>query len=249
MERLRDKRNAPGSLEAELVEAIKIDMLKSSERRPLALAQQRNVLKAVLDRRRIRNHWAKPLLRPVVVVVGLLLAAGVTVAMVGRGRIARGPRRDFADETPHETISARPIGLRATTGVAEMPPTPPTGSEAAPAPSEKQPEAVPPRSMSKPTPATRIHDPAVVEDPAYVGEALRALRTDHDPGRALRLLAKYLKAYPRGMLSEEALALSIEAAMDLGSPNAATFAQRYLKEHPNGRFRDAADQALGRARR
>ena len=71
------------------------------------------------------------------------------------------------------------------------------------------------------------------------------LRTDHDPARALRLLAKYLKAYPRGMLSEEALALSIEAAMNLGSPNAAVFAERYLKEYPNGRFRDAANQALG----
>ncbi|HZL19302.1 MAG TPA: hypothetical protein VFG23_16325 [Polyangia bacterium] len=248
MERLRDKRNAPGSLEAELVEAIKIDMLKSSQRRPVALAQQRNVLKAVLDRRRVRGHWAKLLLRPVVF-AGLLLAAGVTVAMVGRGRIARGPRRDLADEPPRETMSTRPIGLGATTRFAEIPPNTPTGIEAAAPPSERQPEAMPSRSVFKSAPAARIHDPAVVEDPAYVGEALRVLRTDHDPGHALRLLAKYLKAYPRGMLSEEALALSIEAAMDLGSPNAATFAQRYLKEYPNGRFRDAADQALGRSRR
>jgi hypothetical protein len=79
MERLRDKRNAPGSLEAQLVEAIKIDMRKSAVRRPIALAQQRNVLEAVLDRRRARNHWAKLLLRPLVV-GGFLLAAGATNA-------------------------------------------------------------------------------------------------------------------------------------------------------------------------
>jgi hypothetical protein len=247
MERLRDKRNAPGSLEAELVEAIKLDMRNSAERRTMALAQQRNVLEAVLDRRRTRNHGAK-LLRPVVV-VGLLLGAGVTVAMVGRSRIAQRPRRDFANQPPRETVSPRPIGLGATTGVAEIPPTAPPGIEALAPPSEKQPETTPPRSVAKPASPARTHAPAAVEDPAYVGAALRVLRTDHDPARALRLLAKYLKTYPRGMLSEEALALSIEAAMGLESPSAATFAQRYLKEYPNGRFREAADQALARRRR
>jgi len=247
MERLRDKRNAPGSLEAELVEAIKLDIRNSAERRPMALAQQRNVLEAVLDRRRTRHHWAK-LLRPVVV-VGLLFGAGATVAMVGRSRIAQQPRRELANEPPRETGSPGPIGLGATTGVAEIPPTAPAGIEAATPPSEKQPEAMPPRSVAKPAPTARTHDPAAVEDPAYVGAALRALRTDHDPARALGLLAKYLKTYPRGMLSEEALALSIEAAMDLESPSAATVAQRYLKEYPNGRFREAADQALAKRRR
>ncbi len=245
MERLRDKRNLPGSLEAELVEAIKIDMLRSAERRPVALGQQRNVLEAVLDRRRTHSHWARRLLRPAVV-VGLLLAAGVTVAMVGRSRIAQQSRRDFADERARATFSTKPSGLGATTSVAEMSPATPTGIEAATPPPGKRPEATPIRSGSKQAQTARLHDPAAVEDPAYVGAALRVLRTDHDPARALRLLAKYLKAYPRGMLSEEALALSIEAAMDLGSPNAASFAQRYLKEYPNGRFREAADQALGR---
>jgi hypothetical protein len=247
MERLRDERNAPGSLEAELVEAIRLDLRHSAERRPVALAQQRNVLEAVLDRRRTRNHWAK-LLRPAVV-VGLLLGAGVTVAMVGRSRIAPQPRRDFANEPPREMASARPIGLGATTGVAELPPSAPAGIETAAPPSEEQPEATPPRSVARAAPTARTHSPVAVEDPAYVGAALRVLRTDHDPARALRLLAKYLRTYPRGMLSEEALALSIEAAMDLESPSAATFAQRYLKEYPSGRFREAADQALAKRRR
>jgi HAMP domain-containing protein len=242
MERLRDKRNVPGSLEAELVEAIKIDMLRSAERRPVALGQQRKVLEAVLDRRRTHGHWDQRLLRPVVV-VGLLFAAGVTLAMVGRSRIAQRSRRDFADEMARERFSIKPSGLGATTSVAEMPPATPTGIEAATLPSGKRPEATPTRSASKQAQTARRHEPAV-EDPAYVGAALRVLRTDHDPARALRLLGKYLKAYPRGMLSEEALALSIEAAVDLGSASAKTFAQRYLTKYPNGRFHEAADEAL-----
>jgi hypothetical protein len=235
MERLRDKKNAPGSLEAELVEAIKIDMRKSAERRPVARAQQRIVLKAVLDHRRARDHRAKLLLRPMVV-GGLLLAAGATVAMVGRSRMAPEPRGVLPEATRREPIAARPIG-RATTEQAEV--------EAAPASPPKPSAAPPARSISRPASTARTRVPTAVEDPAYVGGALRVLRTDHDPARALQLLAKYLKTYPRGMLSEEALALSIEAAMDLGSPSAATFAQRYLKEYPNGRFREAALQALG----
>jgi hypothetical protein len=235
MERLRDKKNAPGSLEAELVEAIKIDMRKSAERRPVARAQQRNVLEAVLDHRRARDHWAKLLLRPMIV-GGLLLAAGATVAMVGRSRMAPEPRGVFPQATRPEPIVAKPIG-RATTEQAEV--------EAAPVSPAKPSEAALARSISRPASTARTHVPAAVEDPAYVGGALRVLRTDHDPARALRLLATYLKTYPRGMLSEEALALSIEAAMDLGSPSAATFAQRYMKEYPNGRFREAAIQALG----
>jgi hypothetical protein len=241
MERLRDKRNAPGSLEAELVEAIKIDMRKSSERRPVALAQQRNILEAVLDHRRARNHWAKLILRPMVA-GGLLLAAGATVAMVGRSRMTPESRRVVPNAAQRELIFAKPTDRR-TADRAEAEASAPSGIEAAPR--EEQLDAVPARSISKQVSPARIHEPAVVEDPAYVGGALRVLRTDHNPVRALQLLAKYLKAYPRGMLSEEALALSIEAATDLHSPSATTFAQRYLKEYPNGRFREAAIQAVG----
>jgi hypothetical protein len=209
----------------------------------LALAQQRNVLEAVLDRRRTRNHWAKLLLRPTVV-VGLLLGAGVTVAMVGRARLARHALPDQASRAPRP---AQPIGIRP----ADLAQSAPSGSRSpdidveAEAPPLKRPSTMSVRSTARPAQTARPHDAPAVEDPAYVGEALRVLRTDRDPARALRLLDKYLKAYPQGMLSEEALALSIEAAMDLGSPNAVAFARRYLKEYPNGRFRDAANQALG----
>jgi protein-tyrosine phosphatase len=79
-----------------------------------------------------------------------------------------------------------------------------------------------------------------------VVEAIRALRTDRDPGRAATLLAAYLRTYPHGALSEEALALSIEASAAQHDPRAATFADQYLREYPHGRFRRAAGQALER---
>ena len=76
--------------------------------------------------------------------------------------------------------------------------------------------------------------------------AIQALRQDRDPERAGRLLAAYLRTHPRGALAEEAVALSIEAADARHSPAAATFAERYLKEYPHGRFRSAAERVLAR---
>jgi len=63
---------------------------------------------------------------------------------------------------------------------------------------------------------------------------------------AASLLAACLRTYPDGALSEEALALSIEASADQHDPRAATFAEQYLREYPHGRFRRAAGQALER---
>jgi hypothetical protein len=53
-----------------------------------------------------------------------------------------------------------------------------------------------------------------------------------------------LRTYPHGALSEEAVALSIEAAAASRSPSATTFAAQYLREYPHGRFRRTAEQAV-----
>ncbi len=96
--------------------------------------------------------------------------------------------------------------------------------------------------------APRVHHARVVrsEDPSLVVSAIQALRQDQDPARASRLLAAYLRTYPRGALVEEAIALSFEAADARKSPTAATFAQRYLRDYPQGRFRVAAERLLAR---
>jgi len=80
-----------------------------------------------------------------------------------------------------------------------------------------------------------------------VVQAVEALRNQHDPWRAGKLLADYLASHPRGALVEEALALSIEAAAARhDDPAAASFANRYLKDYPTGRFRRTAETALAR---
>ena len=76
--------------------------------------------------------------------------------------------------------------------------------------------------------------------------AIRALRQDHDAALAAGLLAGYLRVHPSGALSEEALALSIEAATARHSPAAVSLSRRYLTRYPTGRFRAYAEKQLAR---
>jgi hypothetical protein len=92
------------------------------------------------------------------------------------------------------------------------------------------------------TPRTRPRS----EDPSAVVDAVEALRKQHDPDRAAKLLAGYLAAHPKGALAEEALALSIEAATARHDPAAPAFARRYLRDYPTGRFRQTAQAVLER---
>ena len=72
---------------------------------------------------------------------------------------------------------------------------------------------------------------------------MRALRLDHDPVRARGLLANYLERHPNGALAEEALALTIEAAVAHHDGDAAALGARYLRRYPAGPFRALALRA------
>ena len=72
---------------------------------------------------------------------------------------------------------------------------------------------------------------------------MRALRVDHDPVHARGLLARYLERRPNGALAEEALALTIEAAVAHHDGDAAALGARYLRRYPAGPFRALALQA------
>lgn len=86
------------------------------------------------------------------------------------------------------------------------------------------------------------------EDPTQVAQALRALRKDGRPEQAQTLLTRYLSENPDGALAEEALALSIEAALKRNPARATSYARQYLKRFPQGRFRPLAQRALNSSR-
>jgi hypothetical protein len=142
----------------------------------------------------------------------------------------------------------------------ELEPAPAPAGPAEPAPvrAATKPAAAPSRKMLRepepsPAPAPRRearHLPASVrreaEDPRRVMEAMRALRQDKDPARAQVLLAEHQLRHPRSALSEEVLALSIEAAVARKDSAAKEHARRYLAQYPRGRFRELAVRALSR---
>jgi hypothetical protein len=74
-------------------------------------------------------------------------------------------------------------------------------------------------------------------------EAMRALRVERNPERARLLLAKYLDRHPRGALAEEALAMSVEAAVAHHDADAGALATRYLRLYPAGHFLALVRQA------
>lgn len=248
MQRLRDTKPAPGSPEAILVEAIKASVPVEP-----STYQQRRVLERVLDRQRGRHGGAIRFLRPVVVVAVLLVAGVTAAATFGHTWIVQG-LRTLGIAAPVAEVAPAPVlrPRRRATPVAELIPN--DAAELEPAAETPAPAAAT-HAAAKPAARTHALRPEVrttgasgtaelSEDPSLVVDAIRALRTDHDSRRASRLLAAYLRTYPHGALSEEAVALSIEAAAAGKSPSASTFAAQYLREYPHGRFRHAAEQAL-----
>ena len=102
----------------------------------------------------------------------------------------------------------------------------------------------PRRVAPAPVRARRAAPVATTEDTSTIMEAMRALRVERNPARARQLLGRYLEQYPNGALAEEALALSLEAAVARGDGDAAALAARYLKLYPTGPFQALARQTL-----
>jgi hypothetical protein len=95
--------------------------------------------------------------------------------------------------------------------------------------------------------AQRNTDDPNTDDPMRVAQAVRALRKESQPEKARALLKGYLAEHPRGSLAEEALALTIEAALKDAPASAAAHARRYLARYPKGRYQKVARRALSRA--
>jgi hypothetical protein len=120
----------------------------------------------------------------------------------------------------------------------------PPAIEVLPLPTAEPPAERPKRHKAAAIPAA---PPAAAEDEAgSLLAAVQAMRRDHDAALALARLDDYFQHFPNGALEEEALGLGIEAGTTLGDARAARYAGRYLEQHPEGRFRAAAQRALER---
>jgi hypothetical protein len=221
---IHSKRSSAGA-EAELAQLV-----EACEPVVISEARKRRSLSAVYNRNHERRRSARFAMRAAMAAGLLLVAGAATASAFGvHWKMHAAPSAPIA-AAPAPALHHFARALRAEAA-------PP--AELAPPP-EPQPEIAPP--------APPVHRARAVrsEDPSLVVSAIQALRQDRDPERAGHLLAGYLRTYPRGALAEEAVALSIEAADARHSPAAATFAQRYLKEYPHGRFRPAAERVLAR---
>lgn len=112
-----------------------------------------------------------------------------------------------------------------------------------------EPAGAPPTSLQRRSvvrPQRALPPPSVAADESQrVRAAFVLLRRDHNPSAASELLDQYLREHPTGNLTEEALALRIEAAMAAGA-DAERFAHLYLAQFPSGRFRELALRILSR---
>jgi hypothetical protein len=226
VKRLIDEEYAPGSSESLLAELVRATP-------PFELA--------ALERRRVFDLGTVAARRPgafsvrigaTVLLLGSAAAAAVTVEHSRTGAHSDSPvvmasASALPVVTPTAVEPVSPIGVEA-----PAPPVAPRASSDAPSTRLK--------TVARPT-STSFRQG---EDPAPVLEAIRALRSQGDAARAGVLLAEYLKAHPHSVLSEDALALSIESAVARHDMRAANdFSRRYLAQFPNGRYRAFALRA------
>lgn len=237
------------------------DLIRASEPVVVSPARKQRLLNRVMLRQQSRRSaTARRLLRPVLA-IGVLSLAGATAAAT-IGRRAWIDRHTQADTDTDLSNAARVVVVAPSkrfhsfsrSAIPTVAPVVTPVDEAPPADAEPEtalrPGHRPGKGSNKASRnkasqmMTRRPRAASSEDPSRVVDAIQALRTDHDPVRAETLLSEYLARYPHGALTEEAVALSIEAASARHSPGAALFAERYMRDYPNGRFRRAAEQAL-----
>jgi hypothetical protein len=186
--------------------------------------------------------WLRP-----AIVVGAVIACGAASAALGpfRGWPTRTYQRIVGAPAAPAAVSAPPRAHRV--AVARPEPSATSIPEAA-APPAVLAVVEPPRAAAAPSPRRRSAPTVSDEDTASVMEAMRALRLENNPVRARGLLAHYLDRHPNGTLADEALAMTIQAAVAHHEADAPVLAARYLKLHPQGPFRALAQQTLSAAR-
>jgi hypothetical protein len=176
---------------------------------------------------------------------GVLAFAALAGAGVWRSQWrlhAHAPSMVVAEKAP-EPPAAPTANFVATPELA--PPTP-MESSAESSSAARARELSAPKSSSEPQAASSGRHESAAAESSVLFEATGALRRDGDPARASRILDDYFRKFPHGALSEEALALAIEAASARGDARARTLAKRYLDLYPKGNFRAKAERVIAR---
>jgi hypothetical protein len=228
MKRLIDDEHRPGS-----PEHILANLVRATPHLEAPPLQKQRILVGV---KRATSETRRGRLTTIATTFAVLAGAALAAAAVGHFSAANSPR-------PMPLASTAVAATPALSPPAPAPP-PPVASAQDPAPVDI-PTAVASAPLERPSTRLRATVPFKDgEDPAPVLEAIRALRYNGDPARASVLLAQYLKAHPRGVLAEDASALSIEAAIARHDTRAASeLGRRYLAQFPGGRYRAFAAQA------
>jgi len=231
LKRLIDEQLQPGSPDQALAELVRA--ISRFERAPF---EKERILA------RVRTAAASPRRRVWAVAAAVLVLSIAAMAAAAMGRFwvsnpspaappASSPLASFAP------VAADPV---ASAPWLDLPAAPLALADNAAAPVVPRPARETPSARLGRSVASRHPDG---EDPAPVLEAIRALRSRGDAARASALLADYLHAHPHSVLSEDALALSIEAAVARhDSRSAAELARRYVDQFPNGRYKAFASQ-------
>lgn len=228
-----DSRERPG--EAPWVRLRAIELVKSVDPFEVASGRKQRLLLSV-GHGSVRRP--SPWLRPAV--VGMIL--------IGSGALASAALTSWPTRILHTVqafIAPRAEPASASQRKAEHPGVTiePRAAEPTPAP------ALPARPAQRRV-AAEVHarGRSPVESPsddtALLIEAARALRVERNPTRARALANRYLERQPTGALADEALAISIEAAVDQHDPDAVALSARYLQQFPRGPFRGLAQRTL-----
>lgn len=268
MNRLRDEHS---STDAILAEAARLARSVSVSEPPVGL-QQRMRAALVNRRRRSVGMRLRPAMAMIILASLIAVSAAAAVQLWKRHAAVdkRAADQRSAPTTSHRapapvmaqapTVSAEelsPVAVqRARPGrrvpspdVASTPPSERPSLEVPAEPQENPPPGEPKSAELLPMPeeAPALPSPnrvaAAEREAVLVLDATRALHHDHDPRRALKLLAEYRRRFPEGDLLEESLALAIEANSARNDRSAASLAKQYIDRFPTGRFREQAVRA------